>query len=80
MTTLSARSLHAPSSPRTPASASAHVDFLPRRLTIAESATEVGGTVEFGSPKTHQQRTVPFPVALAEPLARRCDGKAPTTS
>ncbi len=53
------------------------VDFLRRRLTIAESATEVGGTVEFGSPKTHQQRTVPFPVGLAEPLARRCEGKGP---
>ncbi|SFT85319.1 Site-specific recombinase XerD [Geodermatophilus amargosae] len=42
-----------------------------------ESATEVGGTVEFGAPKTHQQRTVPFPVALAEPLVRRCEGKGP---
>ncbi|MGR7023066.1 tyrosine-type recombinase/integrase [Geodermatophilus sp. URMC 62] len=53
------------------------VDLLRRRLTIAESATEVGGTVEFGAPKTRQQRTVPFPVALAEPLGRRCEGKGP---
>jgi integrase len=51
------------------------VDFLRRRLTIAESATEVGGRIEFGSPKTHQQRAVPLPAALAEPLARRCEGK-----
>ncbi len=35
----------------------------------------MGGTVHFGTPKTHQQRTVPFPVALAEPLARRCEAK-----
>jgi integrase len=51
------------------------IDFLRRRLTIAESVTEVGGRLEFGTPKTHQQRTVPLPAALAEPLARRCEGK-----
>lgn len=51
------------------------IDFLRRRLTIAEAVTEVGGRLEFGTPKTHQQRTVPLPAALAEPLARRCEGK-----
>ena len=56
------------------------VDFLRKRLTVAESATEVGGTVEYGAPKTHQQRTVPTPGVLAEPLSRRCEGKVGTTS
>jgi hypothetical protein len=28
--------------------------------------------VVFGSRKTHQQRTVPIPAVLLEPLARRC--------
>jgi integrase len=51
------------------------IDFLRKRLTIAESATEVGGVVQFGSPKTHQQRTVPVPAVLLEPLSRRCAGK-----
>jgi integrase len=51
------------------------VDFLRRRLTVAESATEVGGTVEYGTPKTHQQRTVPIPGVLVEPLSRHCEGK-----
>ncbi|SFE92493.1 site-specific integrase [Blastococcus tunisiensis] len=51
------------------------IDFLRRRLTIAEAVTEVGGRLEFGTPKTHQQRTVPLPAALAELLARRCEGK-----
>ncbi len=51
------------------------VDFLRKRLTVAESATEVGGTVEYGTPKTHQQRTVPIPAVLVEPLSRRCEGK-----
>lgn len=51
------------------------VDFLRKRLTVAESATEVGGTVRFGTPETHQQRTVPIPAVLVEPLSRRCQGK-----
>jgi integrase len=51
------------------------VDFLRKRLTVAESATEVGGTVEYGAPKTHQQRTVPIPGVLLAPLSRRCEGK-----
>jgi integrase len=53
------------------------VDFLRKRLTVAESATEVGGTVEYGTPKTHQQRSVPIPGVLLEPLSRRCRGKGP---
>jgi integrase len=48
------------------------IDFLRKRLTVAESATEVGGVVQFGSPKTHQQRSVPIPAVLLEPLSRRC--------
>ena len=51
------------------------IDFLRRRLVVAESATEVGGVVEFGSPKTHQHRTVPIPAVLLESLSRRCAGK-----
>ncbi|SDY51583.1 Site-specific recombinase XerD [Modestobacter sp. DSM 44400] len=51
------------------------VDFLRKRLTVAESATEVGGTVEYGAPKSHQQRTVPIPGVLMAPLSRRCEGK-----
>src|SRR4051794_19857439 len=53
------------------------VDFLRRRLMIAESATEVAGELVFGTPKSHQQRTVPLPAELVEPLARRCEGKEP---
>ncbi len=53
------------------------IDFLGSRLTVAESATEVGGQLLFGTPKTHQQRTVPLPAVLVESLARRCEGKLP---
>ncbi len=51
------------------------VDFLRRRLTIAESVTEVAGQAVFGTPKTHQQRTVPLPEMLVDALSRRCAGK-----
>jgi integrase len=53
------------------------VDFLRKRLTITESATEVGGQLLFGTPKTHQQRSVPLPAVLVEALARRCEAKQP---
>ena len=53
------------------------VDFLRKRLTVAESATEVGGTDQYGTPKTQQQRTVPIPAVLVEPLFRRCRGQGP---
>lgn len=53
------------------------VDFLRLRLTVAESATEVGGKLLFGTPKSHQQRSVPLPAVLVEALARRCEGKHP---
>jgi hypothetical protein len=51
------------------------IDFLRKRLAVAESATEVGGVVGFGTPRTCRQRTVPTPAVLLEPLARRCAGK-----
>src|SRR4028118_1179290 len=37
------------------------VDFLRRRLTIAEAVTEVGGRLEVGTPEDQQQRTGPRP-------------------
>jgi hypothetical protein len=46
-----------------------------RRLTIAESVTEVAGKLEFGTPKSHQHRSLPLPAALVDPLAARCEGK-----
>jgi integrase len=46
------------------------IDFLRLRLTVAESATEVGGQLLFGTPKTHQQRTVPLPADLMDAAAR----------
>jgi integrase len=53
------------------------IDFLRRRLRIAQSATEVDGVMVFGTPKSHQQRLVPVRPSLLEPLLRECEGKGP---
>jgi integrase len=53
------------------------VDFLHRRLRIEQSATEVDGIMVFGTPKSHQQRSVPIRRSLLEPLALACEGKSP---
>ena len=55
-----------------------NVDPLRRRLQIAESATEVDGVMVFGTPKSHQCRSVPIPRSLVDELAAACAGKAPT--
>lgn len=53
------------------------VDLMRRRLTIAESVTEIGGKATFGSPKSHQHRSVPVPRSLVDQLAEQVAGKTP---
>jgi integrase len=53
------------------------VDPLRRRIEVAESVTEVGGRAVFGTPKTHQRRSVPFPRSLSEAMAQQMAGKTP---
>jgi len=53
------------------------VDLLRRRIEVAESVTEVGGRAEFGTPKTHQRRTVPVPRSLTDALAEQMATKTP---
>lgn len=52
------------------------LDLLKRRLVVAESVTEVQGRLSWGTPKNHQQRSVPVPRFLAELLAVEVAGKA----
>lgn len=51
------------------------VDLMRRRITIAESVTEVSGKAVFGTPKTHQNRSVAIPRSLIEPLKIHLAGK-----
>lgn len=52
------------------------VDLVRRRLLVAESVTEVNGRAVFGTPKTHQRRSVPLPRFLVEPMAAQIAGRA----
>jgi integrase len=51
------------------------VDLLRRRLTVAESVTEVRGHLEWGTPKSHAARSVPIPRSLLPMLTEVMAGK-----
>lgn len=54
------------------------VDLMRRRLDVAEAVTEVNGArLVWGTPKTHEARSVPLPRFLVDDLARHMAGKAP---
>ena len=48
-----------------------------RRVRVKESATEVGGKLEWGTPKTHEARSVILPAFLCTRLASHVDGMSP---
>lgn len=48
-----------------------------RRALISENAVWVGGKIAVGTPKTHENRSVPYPKFLVEHLAALADGKDP---
>jgi integrase len=53
------------------------VDLMRRRLDISEAMTEVnGGRIVWGTPKTHEARSVPIPQFLVDVLAVHIAGKA----
>ncbi len=52
------------------------VDVLRRRLEVVENASEVGGRLVFGEPKTHRRRTVHLPGFVVEELARHLEHRA----
>lgn len=49
-------------------------DMLRRRVNVSRSVTESGGLV-WSTPKSHERRSVPFPAALADDLAKAMIGK-----
>lgn len=51
------------------------VDPPRRRVRVEEAATEVGGRLVFGAPKTHEARTVIVPRFVIESLRPLLDGK-----
>lgn len=54
-----------------------HVDLLRRRLNISEAVTEInGGALSWGTPKSHEARSVPLPRFLVDELAAHLAGRA----
>jgi integrase len=51
------------------------IDFLRRRLVVAEAMTEVHGHLVWGTPKSHEARSVPIPRTLIDDLATQVAGK-----
>lgn len=51
------------------------IDFLRRRLNIAEAVTEVHGRLVWGTPKSHEARSVPIPRVLVDELAAHVAAK-----
>jgi len=52
------------------------VDTQRRRMQIQENAVTIGSKIIVGTPKTHENRSVPFPAFLVEPLELSCRGKS----
>lgn len=51
------------------------IDFLRRRLNVAEAMTEVHGRLVWGTPKSHEARSVPIPRILIDDLTAQVAGK-----
>jgi integrase len=53
----------------------ANVDLMRGRLTVAEAVADINGAMVFGTPKNHQERSVPVPRFLRDDLATHLAGK-----
>jgi integrase len=53
------------------------LDLMRRRAEIVHTAIELDGEMTYGTPKTHQRRSVPIPQTLVDALAEHVAGKAP---
>lgn len=51
------------------------VDLMRRRIEVVHTAVELEGEMSYGTPKTHQRRTVPIPRSLVDELAKHMAGK-----
>jgi integrase len=53
------------------------IDLMRRRLEVVRSAVDLGQEVTYGTPKSHQRRSVPIPRSLVDQLAEHVAGKDP---
>lgn len=52
-----------------------HVNRAKRRVQVEENAVMVGSVIEVGTPKTHENRSVPYPAFLASAIEGMAKGK-----
>lgn len=52
------------------------VDLMRGRLNVSEAVTEIAGHLHYGTPKTHQRRSVPVPRSVRDELTVLCAGRA----
>lgn len=53
------------------------LDLMKRRIEVVHTAVELNGQMTYGTPKTHQRRSVPVPRSLVDALAEHVAGKDP---
>jgi integrase len=53
------------------------LDLMKRRIEVVHTAVELNGEMTYGTPKTHQRRSVPVPRSLVDALAEHVAGKGP---
>jgi integrase len=53
------------------------IDLMKRRIEVVHTAVEIGGEMSYGTPKTHQCRSVPVPRSLTDALVEHVVGKRP---
>jgi len=56
---------------------SSQIDLVRRRIDVVEAVSDPRGRVIWGTPKSHERRSVPFPDVLTDALIARCEGKHP---
>lgn len=49
-------------------------DLARRRVSVREAVTEPRGALIWGTPKGHEQRSVPYPRFMTDAIVSRCDG------
>ena len=53
------------------------LDLMKRRIEVVHTAVELNGQMTYGTPKTHQRRSVPVPRSLVDALAEHVAGRKP---
>src|SRR5699024_3543421 len=51
------------------------VDLVRRRLHVRQAVSAVGGRLVIGTPKTHEQRSVPLPASLVDEVGALVSGR-----